>query len=84
MLELTAGLLLVCGGDGDGAWSCWNILPPVLETVGSVRRDLATDPLLELSTAGYRYCALREDRRVMCMESNAASPQFAYVPGLPD
>lgn len=83
VVALTSGLLTVCGGDSTGAWGCWNILSPaVLQTIGAMKRELG-GPWKELTTAGYRYCALRDDDRVACMESNA-SQQLTVVTGLPD
>lgn len=30
-----AGGLAPCGQSKTGTWQCWNVLPPMLETVGS-------------------------------------------------
>jgi hypothetical protein len=83
--QLVGGLLTVCGGDGVGAWACWNIISPsLLQAVGAPRRELARGPFTELSTAGFRYCGLGLDGQVQCMESNAQPAQFAAVADLPE
>jgi hypothetical protein len=83
VVALVSGLLTVCGGDSAGTWGCWNILSPaVLQTIGAMKRELG-GPWKELTTAGYRYCALGADDRVACMESNV-SQQLAVVADLPE
>jgi hypothetical protein len=84
-IDLVGGLHVVCATGGADSWYCWNIVPPMLEAFGSTRQDLPSRlPLVELSTAGFRYCGLKEDGQVLCLESNSPSPQFTLVTGLPD
>jgi hypothetical protein len=82
---MVGGLLTICTGDNQGAWSCWSVVPAMLEALGAFKRNLTSAlPLLEVSTAGFRYCGLRQDGQVVCMESNSSTPQLTAVEGLPD
>jgi Regulator of chromosome condensation (RCC1) repeat len=66
-----AGGLALCGNKRDGRWYCWNVLPQMLETVGSPAIAVPSDVLLsELLLSGLRACALREDGQVVCASAN--------------
>ncbi|MET0287330.1 MAG: hypothetical protein ABW352_22790 [Polyangiales bacterium] len=88
-----AGSLALCGSKSDGRWYCWNVLPPMLESVGSPSIAVPSEVALrELWIAGFRVCALREDERVVCADANqvvigldSISPSgLEPVAGLPD
>jgi hypothetical protein len=88
-----AGSLALCGSKRDGSWACWNVLPTMLESVGSPAITVPSDvALTELWIAGFRVCALREDARVVCADANEvviglgslAPNGLAPVQGLPD
>jgi hypothetical protein len=62
-----AGGLSACGKSASGQWQCWNILPPLLEALGSVPvKVLSAVPLRELILAGFYICGLGEDSSVAC------------------
>lgn len=88
-----AGGLALCANKSDGRWYCWNVLPPMLESVGSPAIAVPTEvPLTELAISGFRVCALRGDKQVVCANANdvliglnAIDPAgLKVIEGLPD
>lgn len=93
------GGLVACAMDGAGSWKCWNVPSFVLASMGlpdvqgqdalAVVSELA---VRELSVAGFRFCSLREDESVACLDAakDAAAIRemrlaiTAVVDGLPD
>jgi hypothetical protein len=85
-VELVSGLLSVCARKQSGEWSCWNVLPAMLESVGSPEIEVPTDvPYVEVTIGGIRACALRADDAVMCADANSvsAAPELELVSDLP-
>lgn len=87
-----AGGLAACGQSKSGSWQCWNVLAPMLETVGSKPIEVRSSvPIRDLEMGGFRVCALREDESVACIDAADAialfpPPEFAELPeveGLP-
>jgi len=84
-LELVSGLLSVCARKTSG-WSCWNVLPSMLELFGSAEIPLSLEmPLLEVAIGGLNACALRADQSVVCADASSISsaPNFAMHVELP-
>jgi hypothetical protein len=83
---VAAGSLAACAVDADSAWHCWNVLPPMLETVGSPRLEaMANTPLLDFVFSGFRICALRPNEEVACgTVVDWRLPELAAVEGLQD
>lgn len=66
-----AGGLVLCANKSDGRWYCWNVLPQMLETVGSPSIAVPSSvPLTDLVISGFRACALRQDEQVVCADAN--------------
>jgi hypothetical protein len=87
-----AGGLAACGKSASGSWQCWNVLPVMLESVGSKPIQIRTDvPIVDLQLGGFRICALREDNSVACVDAAAMiglmpmpeSAELPLVQGLP-
>lgn len=80
------GSLAACAVNGEGAWHCWNVLPPMLETVGSPRIDASADePAVDLVFSGFRVCVLFPENEVACGEvTDWGLPELVRVAGLPD
>lgn len=67
---VAAGGLAACGQSASGRWQCWNVLPPMLETIGSKPIEIRSDvPIRALELGGFRVCALREDDSVACIDA---------------
>jgi hypothetical protein len=101
-LEAGSGGIAVCAPDETKAWQCWNVLSFFLVQMG--QSDVggafpfaieSNMPLRELAIAGFRLCALREDRSVGCLDlADAANASMLLtdmhlelngsVVGLPD
>jgi Regulator of chromosome condensation (RCC1) repeat len=82
---VAAGGLAACARNEEQRWHCWNVLPSMLETVGSPALELPVDTTVtEIAISGFRVCALREDGRVACANANDSPPEFMDVSGLPD
>jgi hypothetical protein len=76
--------LVACAGDEDGQWRCWNILPPMLESVGSPPILVPSETgLTELIVAGLRVCLRRADAAVLCTTAASFTPTFEVVQDLP-
>jgi hypothetical protein len=86
-----AGGLAACGMSTSGRWRCWNVLPPMLETVGSTPVEVRSEvPIEELVIGGFRVCSLRADDSVACANANdiglmplPENAELAVVEGLP-
>ena len=76
-VALVGTQLWACAQNAQGDWHCWNVLPPMLETVGSNAIALPTSatPVTSLALGGLRLCALRQD------ESVARNPRGAGITG---
>jgi hypothetical protein len=82
---VAAGALAACGRNTAGTWRCWNVLPTMLESVGSTPIEIPSDvPLTELFLSGFELCALRADHRVACANANEGLFSLRVVEGLPD
>jgi hypothetical protein len=81
-----AGSLAACAVNGAGDWHCWNVLPPMLETVGSPRFEASIDKrLVDLVFSGFRVCALLPENEVACGGvTDWKLPVLVRVEGLPD
>jgi hypothetical protein len=79
------GSLSACGRKPNGAWTCWNVLPSMLASVGSLAIEVPSDvPIVELSLSGFNGCALREDDSVACANANDGTDlALKVVGGLP-
>ena len=75
-----------CAKNTQGDWHCWNILAPMLESVGSnpIALPASTSPVVSLALGGLRLCALREDESLACVDANDPTLQLVDVTGLPD
>jgi hypothetical protein len=83
-LELVGTSLVACAADAQRSWRCWNILPPMLETIGTFSIAVPSEvPVRELAVAGLRVCVLREDDQVACVLATDAMPTLAVVDALP-
>jgi hypothetical protein len=79
-----AGLLALCARGEAGGWRCWNVLPVMLESVGTVVIPVESDvPLVHVQLAGFHACALRADDSVACADVGDTLPQLTVVDGLP-
>jgi hypothetical protein len=79
-----AGLLALCARSEAGAWRCWNVLPPMLESIGTVAIPVESDvPLVRVQLAGFHACALRADDSVACANVGETLPQLTVIDGLP-
>jgi hypothetical protein len=87
-----SGGLAACGQNKSGKWQCWNVLAPMLESIGSKPIEIRTSvPIRDLEMGGFRVCALREDQSVACVDAAETisifpPPEFAELPeveGLP-
>ena len=80
-----AGSLSTCAVNREGEWHCWNVLPPMLETVGSPRLDARADePYRDLILSGFRICVVLEDDAVACgMVEEWSFPKLTRIAGLP-
>jgi hypothetical protein len=77
--------LVACAQGASNSWRCWNVLAPMLESVGSQPIELPTQtPLVELIPAGLRICGLQQDRAVVCVDAASFFPALTVVAGLPD
>jgi hypothetical protein len=81
-----AGSLAACAVSTTGAWSCWNVLQPMLETVGSPRLEVrAQEATVDLVFSGFRVCALESNGEVACgMVEDWGPPMLIKVDGLPE
>jgi len=75
--------LVACAQRSTGHWTCWNILPPMLESVGSPPIYVPEDELIELAIGGFRVCAVRQDASVVCANAELGAPELLTLPGLP-
>jgi hypothetical protein len=75
-----------CAKNTQGEWHCWNVLPPMLESVGSnaIALPASASPVTSLALGGLRLCALREDDSVACVDANDPSLRLVDVSGLPE
>jgi alpha-tubulin suppressor-like RCC1 family protein len=81
-LEAT-GSLSACAKNKAGDWRCWNILPTMLESVGSPAIPITTDkPIRDLVLAGFRMCGIFEDQSVACANANDLLAQSGLLPAL--
>ncbi|MET0389497.1 MAG: hypothetical protein ABW321_26225 [Polyangiales bacterium] len=79
-----AGGLATCARNTNAEWSCWNVLPSMLESVGSPRIPIATTvPIVELAISGFNMCALYEDHSLTCVNANDPALKPGPVAGLP-
>ncbi|HET8934825.1 MAG TPA: hypothetical protein VFN67_15350 [Polyangiales bacterium] len=87
-----AGGLAACGQHENGSWQCWNVLPPMLETIGSKPIEVRSSvPIRDLEMGGFRVCGLRDNDSVACVDAGETisivpPPEFAELPeveGLP-
>jgi hypothetical protein len=85
-VELVSGELSVCARREDRTWSCWNVLPSMLDTIGSPEVAFYSEVALsEITIGGLKLCALRADGEVACADANSltSSPTLVVVNGLP-
>jgi hypothetical protein len=85
-VELVSGLLSACARKQSGDWTCWNVLPPMLESTGSPPIEVHSEvPLLEIAIGGLRACALRADHAVVCADADSVTvaPELELVSDLP-
>jgi hypothetical protein len=76
--------LVACAQHLSGDWTCWNILPPMLETIGSPPiRVPAERTLVEVAAGGFNVCAVQEDERVVCANAGEVPPQLHAIDDLP-
>ncbi|HEX6240120.1 MAG TPA: RCC1 domain-containing protein, partial [Polyangiales bacterium] len=81
-----AGSLAICAVNAAGDWHFWNVLPPLVEILGSPRIAVSVGkPVLDLAFHGFRVCALFAENEVACGEVfDAQLPTLVRVEGLPD
>lgn len=81
-----AGALAACAVDGAGAWTCWNVLSPALDTMPASRIDAPADqPVLDMVFAGFQACALLAGNEVGCgVIMDWKFPTLTRIPGLPE
>lgn len=84
-VELIGAQLIACARHREGDWTCWNILPVMLESVGSppIHVPPAGGKLVELAAGGFNVCALRDDDSMLCAAAGDAVPELRVVEGLP-
>lgn len=76
--------LVACAQNQSRGWTCWNILPPMLETVGSPALHVPDEEqLIEVAVGGFRVCAVREEGSVVCATAELGMPELVTVMGLP-
>jgi hypothetical protein len=74
------GGLAACGKNAGGVWQCWNVLPPLLEAIGSAPVVVPSAiPIRDLVIGGFKVCGLREDGAVAC--ANAEETGLTPMPG---
>jgi len=82
-VALVGTSLVACAQRRSGQWTCWNILPPMLETVGSPAIRVPEEELVEVAIGGFRVCAVRQDASVVCATAELGAPQLMTLAGLP-
>jgi hypothetical protein len=83
-VEMKASGLWGCARNTQGSWRCWNILPPMLHSVGTFAIEIPSEvALTEVAIGGQRLCALRTDDSVMCADANSGSAALTAVGPLP-
>jgi hypothetical protein len=76
--------LVACAHQSSGGWTCWNILPPMLESVGSPPLFVPEgEELVEVAIGGFRVCAVRRDDSVVCANAELGTVELVVLPGLP-
>ena len=71
---IVGGLLSAAARRSDGSWAIWNVLPSMLESVGSEPLPFTTEvPLVEVSIGGFNACATRADDGVVCANANSGA-----------
>lgn len=81
-VEITSsGELSACARNEAGAWHCWNVLPVMLESVGSSALEVASPvPVREVAIGGLRMCVVREDNQVACADADSLGlPKLTIV-----
>jgi hypothetical protein len=86
---LAAGSLSACARNTAEEWHCWNVLPPMLETVGSPAIPVTSELSIEqLVLSGFRVCGRLEDDRIGCANANdvaalMSAPTLSVLADLP-
>ncbi|MET0342734.1 MAG: RCC1 domain-containing protein [Polyangiales bacterium] len=79
------GALSACAVNTRGAWACWNVLPQMLELIGSPRIDAPKNAkFVDFVLAGFHVCASYADGSVGCGDvAEWKVPELIPVQGLP-
>jgi len=84
LVELVGTSLVACAKDDAGAWTCWNILPQLLDMVGAIAIPVPVEmPLVELAIGGFQFCALQGDDSVGCANAETGMPELKLISELP-
>jgi hypothetical protein len=84
LVELVGTSLVACAKEEGGAWTCWNILPALLDMVGAIAIPVEVDvPLVEVAIGGFQVCALREDGSIGCANAETGKPEIKVIGELP-
>jgi hypothetical protein len=84
LVELVGTSLVACAKDEAGEWTCWNILPQLLDTIGSMAIPVPVEvPLVEVAIGGFQVCAAREDGSVGCATAETGMPELKVIADLP-
>jgi hypothetical protein len=83
-VAITGTSLVACAQQRDDGWTCWNILPPMLESTGTFALHVPSElTLVELAVGGFNVCAVRDDGDVVCASAGSAMPELVVIAGLP-
>ena len=83
-VELVGTTLVAAARDEAGTWQVWNVLPIMLESIGSYPLALPIEgEFKELAVGGLSACVLRLDDAVLCANANDQPLEGRVVEGLP-
>jgi hypothetical protein len=83
-VEMKATGLYGCARNAQDSWRCWNLLPPMLHSVGSPAIEIPSDvPMREVAIGGLRLCGVRTDDSVVCGNASTGSAALTPVGSLP-